>query len=126
MTSFQKRFRSNELSVKCHFGHLTSFSNLIFGSFSKYFRSNNLLINFVFGQMTFFGKMNFRSNDVRLNGDSVKCHFGHLTSFSNLIFGSFSKYFRSNDLLINFVFGQITFKINFRSNGVRLNGDSVK
>jgi hypothetical protein len=40
----------------------------------------------------------------------------------------FSKKNRSNDLLINFVHGQMNFfgKIFFRSNGLRFNGDSVK
>jgi hypothetical protein len=60
----------------------------------------------------------------------VICHFGHLTSFQ-VIFSvkwPFSKKFRSNDFLINFVFGQMIFfgKMNFRSNGPRLNGNSVK
>jgi hypothetical protein len=64
---------------------------------SKYFRSKDLLINFVFGQMTFFGKMNFRSNGLRLNGDSVKCTFGQM-AFGQTVFGQMV--FRSNDLSV--------------------------
>jgi hypothetical protein len=76
--------------------------------FFKYFRKNSLLINFVFGQMTFFGKMNFRSNGLRLNGDSVKCTFGQMAYGQT-------------------VFGQMVFQSNgIRSNGVRSNGFSVK
>jgi hypothetical protein len=102
---FWKSFRSYELSVKWPFSQMNFrsndyFSKKAFGQmdfrsdvisviwllfqvrfsikwpFSKYFRSNDLLINFVYDHMTFFGKMNFRSNGLRLNGDSVKWTFG--------------------------------------------------
>jgi hypothetical protein len=41
---------------------------------------------FVFGQMTFFGKMDFRSNGVRLNGDSVEWTFGQM-AYGQAVFG---------------------------------------
>jgi hypothetical protein len=65
--------------------------------FSKYFRSNDILVNFVCGQMTFFGKMNFRSNGLRLNGDSVKSTFGQM-AFGQTVFGQMV--FRSNGLSV--------------------------
>jgi hypothetical protein len=106
----QMNFRSNDLSVKWPF-FKKPFGQMNFRSydisviwlvfqvrfsvkwpFSKYFRSNDLLINFVFGQMTFFGTMNFESNGLRLNGDSLKCIFGQIafgqTVFSQLVFRS--------------------------------------
>jgi hypothetical protein len=92
MTIFRKSFRSNELSVTCHFGQFTSFSSYI---------------NFVFGQMSFSGKMNFQSNGLRLNGDSVKCTFGQMafcqTVFGQMVFqsnGLSVKNFRSNDFSV--------------------------
>jgi hypothetical protein len=78
MTIFQKRFQSNELSVICYLGHLTSFSSYIFGQMTIFqiFSFKRPFDKFGFGQMTFFGKTIFRLNGVRLNGDSVKCTFG--------------------------------------------------
>jgi hypothetical protein len=105
----KKSIRSNELSVKLPFGQMIIFRSndhfsvisviwLVFRvrfsvkrPFFKYFRSNDLLIISIFGQMTIFGKMNFRSNDLRLNGG----RFGQM-------------YFQSNGIRSNGV----------RSNGV--------
>jgi hypothetical protein len=68
----------------------------------------DLLINFVFGQMTFFGKMNFRSNGLRLNGDSVKIIFGQMESgqtvFGQTVFGQMV--FRSNGVSVKWPFLQ--------------------
>jgi hypothetical protein len=78
-----------------------------------------------------FDQMTFRSNELSV----IWLVFLIKLSVIWLVFliklsvkWPFSKYFRSNDLLINFVFGQMTFfgKMNIRSNGLRLNGDSVK
>jgi hypothetical protein len=119
----QKTFRSNDHFAKKAFGHIK-------------FRSNDLSVNDLKVIWT-FGQMNFRSNDL-----SVKCSFfekalGQMNFRSSVIWlvfqvrssvkWPFSKYFRSNDFLKNYIFGQMTFlgKMNFRSNGLRLNGDSV-
>jgi hypothetical protein len=48
---------------------------------------------FCFRPNDFFGKMNFRSNGLRLNGDSVKCTFGQM-AFGQTVFGQMV--FRSN------------------------------
>jgi hypothetical protein len=37
--------------------------------------------------MTFFGKMNFQSNGLRLNGDSVKCTFSQMAFGHNDLAG---------------------------------------
>jgi hypothetical protein len=111
----QKDFRSNDLSVKWQFFE-KAFGQMNFRSsvisviwlvfqvifsvkwpFSKFFWSNDLLINFVFGQMTFFGKKNFRSNGLRLNGDSVECTFVQM-AFGQTVFGQVV--FRSNGLSV--------------------------
>jgi hypothetical protein len=47
--------------------------------------------------MTFFGKMNFLSNGIRLNGDSVKLTFGQL-AFDQTALGQMV--FRSNGLSV--------------------------
>jgi hypothetical protein len=107
----QMNFRSNDLSVKWPFGQMTIFSKKAFGQMN--FRSNDQFSKKAFGQM-----------NLRLNVISVIWLFFPIW-FS--VKWPFSKYFRSNDL-INFVFGQMTYfgKMNFRSNGVRSNGVSVK
>jgi hypothetical protein len=89
------------------------------------FRKKIFSVKRPFGQMTIFskktfGQMNFRSNVISVIWLVFQIWFSVKLTFS--------KYFRSNDLLINFVFGQMIYfgKINFRSNGVRSNGVSVK
>jgi hypothetical protein len=135
-------------SVKWPFGQMT-------------FRSNDLSVKWLFFEKA-FGQMYFRSNELsvkwpyfeksfRSNEFSVKCHFGHLTSFSNLIFGQMTlfqifsdkrpldkfcfrpnDFFRSNELSVKrrsvkWYFGQMAFRSNgVRPNGVRSNGVSVK
>jgi hypothetical protein len=79
--------------------------------FFKYFRSNDLLINLVFGQLTFFGKMNFRSNGLWLNGDSIKCTFGQMV-FGQTVFGLIV--FRSNDLSVK-IFRWNDFSVKFQN-----------
>jgi hypothetical protein len=66
MTIFRKK-----LSVKWT---LTSFSSKISDQMTIFhiFSVQLPFDKFCFDQMTFFGKINFRSNDLRLNGDSVK------------------------------------------------------
>jgi hypothetical protein len=103
----QMNFRSNyhfseklseKLSIICVISVIWLVFQIRFSvKFSKYFRTNDLLINFVFGQMTFFGKMNFRSNGLWLNGDSVKCTFGQM-AIGQTVFGQMV--FRSNDLSV--------------------------
>jgi hypothetical protein len=98
-----------------------------FTFYQKLFRSNDLFSKkTTFGQMTIFQK-SFRSNEL-----SVKCHFGYLTSFSNLIFDHFPNTI-FQILSVKRPFNQFCFrpnaffgKINFRSNGIQLKGDSVK
>jgi hypothetical protein len=88
-------------------------------NFPKYFRSNDLLINFVFGQITFFGKMDFRSNGLRLNGDSVKRTFDHMafgqTVFGQMVFWSNRlsvKKFRWNDFSVKWSRTEESFQLN--------------
>jgi hypothetical protein len=96
---FEKSFWSNELPVICHFGHLTSFSSYNFGQMTIFqiFSVKRLIHKFVFGQMTFFGKMNFQSNSLRLNGNSVRCTFDQM-AFGLAVFGQMV--FRSNGLSV--------------------------
>jgi hypothetical protein len=118
---FGKSFQSNDHFSKKDFGQMSYYVISVIWlvcqvrfsvwfrewPFSKYDRSNDLLINFVCGQMTFFGKMNFRSNGLRLNGDSVKCTFGQMafgqTAFGQMVFrsnGLSVKNFRWNDFSV--------------------------
>jgi hypothetical protein len=118
----KKIIRSNELSVICHFGHLTSFSSYIFGKMTI-IRSNELSVichfglltsfsSYIFGKMTIFQifsvkrpfKINFRSNGFRLNGDSDKYTFNHQMVFGQRVFGQMV--FRSNGLSVEWPFGK--------------------
>jgi hypothetical protein len=94
----QMSFLSNDLSVKWPFCQMT-------------FLSNDLLVHF---SEKAFGYMNFRSYVILVIWLVFQVRFS--------VKWPFSKYFQTNDLLINFVFSQMTFfgKINFRSNGLRL------
>jgi hypothetical protein len=130
-TFCQKLFRSNDYSSKKHsvkwsfyekkhsvkltFGHFSkkAFGQMNFWSyvisaiwlvfqvrfsvkwpFSKYFRPFD---KFCFEPNDFFGKMNFRSNGLRLDADSVKCTFGQM-AFGQTVFGQMV--FRSNGLSV--------------------------
>jgi hypothetical protein len=124
-------FWKKKLLVKCTFGQMTFRSNdhfqktlsvkLIFGQ--------TTLCAFFSGQMTFFaesrfslmtifckkksfiwpfGKMNFRSNGIRLNGDSVEWTFGQM-AFGQTVFGQMLS--RSNGLSVkNFRWNDFTVK----------------
>jgi hypothetical protein len=133
---FEKSFRSNKLSVKWSFSE-KAFGQMNFRS-NDHLRSNDLVRNFFSVKWHFlskidsvkwpfpeekktviwpFDKMNFRSNGVRLNGDSVEWTFGQI-AFGQIVFGQMVfrsnglsvKIFRSNDFSVKWSRTQITFK----------------
>jgi hypothetical protein len=106
ITIFEKNIRSNDHFWKT-FGQMTIFrkkqsNKWTFGQMNIFRKKNS--VTWTFGQMTIFLK------SFRTNGLSVICYFGHLTSFSSKIFG------------------QMIFfdKMNFLSNGLRLNGAAIR
>jgi hypothetical protein len=141
-TIFQKKtfgqmnFRSNDIPVKWTFGQMIIFRNS--------FRSNEFsvkwpCVQYFFGQMTFFvesrfgqmtifwkksviwpfGKMNFRSNGIRLNVDSVEWTFGQMafgqTVLGRMVFrsnGLSVKKFRWNDFSVKWFYGMDHFTEN--------------
>jgi hypothetical protein len=101
-TFCQKAFRSND-----HFSNKKTFGQTNFRSKDHFFEKA-------------FGQMNFRSNILSVKWPIFKKAFGQLNFRANVIsviwlvfqigFSvkcPFSKYFRSNDLLTNFIFGQM-------------------
>jgi hypothetical protein len=121
-TFCQKLFRSNDHFSKKTSSQLNIFQKKTFDQMN--FRSNDHFLEKAFDHM------NFRSNDLSAKWPFFEKRF-QLNELSViwLVFRiRFSKYFRSNDLLINFVFGQMTFfgKKHFWSKGLRLNGNLVK
>jgi hypothetical protein len=101
---------------------------------TTFFQKKKKTVKLHFCQMTIFRKvfsqMNFQSNDHFQLKLSVKWLFGQATSCAFFFFSQMT-------FFVQIRFGQITIlwkksvkwpfgKINLRSNGVRLNGDSAK
>jgi hypothetical protein len=107
-------------------GHMTNFRKRQFfkKKKNKYIRSNDLSFKWPFDQITFrsndhiqkttFGQMNFRSNESLIKRTCAQ-------------FFSVNWHYLSKVDSVKWPFSlKVHFKMNFRSNGVRFNGNSVE